>query len=63
MPENKILRWAYVASVSVYTVGYFVYLTVLAVAAWPRMTFWDWCVYVSWESLYAMVWPILIFVR
>ena len=60
MPNNGILKWVYTGLLWVYTAGYFVYLSVSAVSAWPHMTWWDWSVYVSWESVYAMAWPILL---
>ena len=59
MPQNRIVKWL----AWIYMVGYYLCLSISAAKAWPRMTLWDWSVYVSWESLYQLIWPILIFVR
>ena len=60
MPSNRILHWGYTGLMWVYTAGYCVYLAVVGAKAWPHMTWWDWSVYVSWESIYALAWPILL---
>ena len=60
MSRTIILRWVYIGLAWVYIGGYCVYLINSAVIAWPDMTFWDWCIYVSYESMYAMFWPILV---
>jgi hypothetical protein len=60
MPSSRSFSWIYHVSIWVYTAGYCVYLTVVAAKAWPHMTWWDWSVYVSWESVYALAWPVLL---
>jgi hypothetical protein len=44
----------------VYTAGYSIYLFVVGWTAWATMTFWEWCTYLTYESFYALVWPVLV---
>jgi hypothetical protein len=44
----------------VYWVGYCVYLFVVGWASWPKMAWGEWLTHVSYESVYALAWPILI---
>jgi hypothetical protein len=60
MPKSRILQWICTGLAWVYAGGYSVYLFNSAVIAWPGMTFLDWCIYVSYESVYAMFWPVLV---
>ena len=63
MPISRILRWTYTGLAWLYTGGYFIYLLASAIAAWPHMTFMNWRIYVSWESVYALFWPILLLLQ
>jgi hypothetical protein len=63
MPSGTIWRWLYLGLAWLYMAGYSVYLFAVAWKAWPTMTFWEWCTHVSWESVYALAWPVLIFMR
>jgi hypothetical protein len=58
--NSQILQWIYWVLVSVYTAGYCIYLFAAGWAAWPKMTFWDWLTHVSYESVYALAWPVLL---
>jgi hypothetical protein len=60
MPDSWIWRAVYWGLAWVYTAGYSVYLFAVGWAAWPKMTFSDWFAHISWESVYALAWPLLI---
>jgi hypothetical protein len=63
MRKGGVWRWFHKGSIWIYTAGYFLYLFVSAARAWPSKTLSDWITYVSWESVYAICWPILIFLN
>jgi len=56
----SILVWR--AALVIYTIGYFVYLGVAGWSLWqqPELGAWDWIALVSWESVYALAWPVLV---
>ena len=60
MPNSRALQGTFTGVMWIYTVGYSVYLFVVGWASWPKMTFWDWCVHISYESVYALAWPVLV---
>lgn len=61
MPDSTVSHKIYSGLMWVYMAGYCGYLLVAGWSSWSTMTFWDWCVHISWESVYALAWPILIF--
>jgi hypothetical protein len=60
MTNNPVLQWLYTGLMWVYLAGYAIYLFMAGWTSWSNMTFWDWCVHVSWESVYALAWPVLV---
>jgi hypothetical protein len=60
MPDSGFWRYLYLGLAWVYSVGYCVYLFAAGWTSWPNMTFWDWFVHISYESVYALAWPVLI---
>jgi hypothetical protein len=60
MPSSPVLRYVYLASLWVYSIGYSVYLFAAGWSSWPKMAFWDWFTHISYESVYALAWPVLL---
>jgi hypothetical protein len=59
----RSLTWLGWSALSIYTLGYFIYVGVAGWKLWqqPGLSFWDWSVQVSWESVYGMAWPVFMF--
>ena len=56
MPKRvagKVVMWTYFT-------GYWFYLLVAAVLAWPRLPLMGWVNYVVFQAVYAVFWPILV---
>jgi hypothetical protein len=60
MANSRALQWTYHALMGIYLAGYSIYLFVAGWDSWPRMTFWDWSVHISYESIYALAWPVFV---
>jgi hypothetical protein len=58
--SNAVLQAVYSGLIWIYTLGYSIYLAVAGWTSWGSMTFWDWCTHISWESVYALAWPVLV---
>lgn len=49
----RALAWIYVA-------GFLLRLIVIAVVMWPKLGLSDWWVYMAFQALYGLFWPLLL---
>lgn len=57
MPKS----WWGRAIVVVYVAGYWLRLAIIGFVMWPRLGLGEWRWYMTWQTLYGLVWPIWLF--
>jgi hypothetical protein len=49
---------------AIYATGYFIFVFGAAIFYWPiAQSFWDWQIYVFFQTWYGLVWPILLILQ